>query len=235
VCLDLPGHGISDHRAPDAFQHVFDYVPQIFAAADALGWERFALVGHSMGGGIATLAAGARPERVTRLIAIEGLGPLSAPPEEAPERMARYIEEHGAWARGRAPRAYATRDEAIAARMAHPQAPLTREAAATLAARGLRQDADGFRWRHDPRVRITSMLRLTEEHVRAFFGRIRCPVLALIANQGWAFDREAERARLALLREARAVHLPGDHHIHLTAPALVADEISAFLLGRDAA
>jgi pimeloyl-ACP methyl ester carboxylesterase len=184
-----------------------------------------------MGGGVGALAAGALPSRITRLVAIEGLGPLTSPPGEAPERMGRYIVEHRAWEEGRAARPYATREEAIEARMSQPQAPLTRYAAETLAKRGLQEVEGAFRWRHDPRVRLTSMLRLTEEHVLAFLGRIRCPVLAISAVAGWSHDREAGRKRFASIADVRVLQRPGEHHIHLNTPEVIADDIAGFLVG----
>ncbi|MCA9779175.1 MAG: alpha/beta fold hydrolase, partial [Candidatus Eremiobacteraeota bacterium] len=84
VCLDLPGHGHSYHRPAGTPYHFVDWVPEVFCAAKSLGWERFVLMGHSMGAGIASLAAGTFPERIEKLILIEGIGPFASPDEEAP-------------------------------------------------------------------------------------------------------------------------------------------------------
>src|SRR5690606_2312769 len=69
--LDLPGHGRSSHRPPGARYHYVDWVGDVIEAADALGLDRFALLGHSMGAGISILTAGTFPERVERLALIE--------------------------------------------------------------------------------------------------------------------------------------------------------------------
>ena len=79
---DLPGHGHSRHRPAGAGHHFVDWVADVLGAADQLGWEAFDLMGHSMGAGIATLLAGAFPDRVRRRVLLEGFGPLSAPAEE---------------------------------------------------------------------------------------------------------------------------------------------------------
>jgi len=55
VAIDLPGHGWSDHRGPQAAYHLVDYVADLLDVADALGWERFGLLGHSLGAGIASV------------------------------------------------------------------------------------------------------------------------------------------------------------------------------------
>ena len=92
VALDLPGHGRSAHRPPGCPYHFVDYADDVLDAADALGWDRFTLLGHSLGGAIATLVAAARPGRVERLAMIEALGPLSEEPASLPARLERAVQ-----------------------------------------------------------------------------------------------------------------------------------------------
>jgi pimeloyl-ACP methyl ester carboxylesterase len=68
VAPDLRGHGRSD-RPTDAGAYSLELMAaDVLALADWLGWDRFALLGHSMGGGVAQLIALSRPERLTGLI-----------------------------------------------------------------------------------------------------------------------------------------------------------------------
>ena len=76
IVLELPGHGHSDHLAAGASYRYLDYVQAVLAAADAMQLERYALLGHSLGAGIAALVATTMPGRIERLLLIEGLGPL---------------------------------------------------------------------------------------------------------------------------------------------------------------
>ena len=92
VALDLPGHGLSSHRPEGAYTYFLDYVPVVFDAADALGWDRFILLGHSMGAGIGTLAAGTFPERIARLVLIDGMGPLTEADDGAPARFRSFLQ-----------------------------------------------------------------------------------------------------------------------------------------------
>ncbi len=72
VALDLRGHGRSE---PSKSGYAIDAVAtDVGAVADALGLPRFALVGHSMGGGVALAYAGAHPERVDRLLLLDPIG-----------------------------------------------------------------------------------------------------------------------------------------------------------------
>ena len=41
IALDCAGHGLSGHRSPDATYNVWQDVPEVFAVADLMGWERF--------------------------------------------------------------------------------------------------------------------------------------------------------------------------------------------------
>lgn len=68
VAPDLRGHGRSD-RPTDAGAYSLEVMAtDVLALADSLGWDRFALLGHSMGGGIAQLIALDHPERLTGLV-----------------------------------------------------------------------------------------------------------------------------------------------------------------------
>src|SRR3546814_16881901 len=71
VAPDLPGHGRSAHLPPGADYSFAGALHSVLDVADALGWERFALLGHSMGAGIASLLAAGAPGRVERLPACE--------------------------------------------------------------------------------------------------------------------------------------------------------------------
>ena len=89
VCVDLPGHGHSDHKnTPYVF---VDWLDDLYQITQAAGWSRFVLLGHSLGALIASAYAGVFPEQVERLILLEGLGPLSQPDDAVPEQLRRAI------------------------------------------------------------------------------------------------------------------------------------------------
>ncbi len=151
VALDLTGHGRSDHRLPGVHYHFVDFIPDIVAAADALGWERFSLLGHSLGGGIVAFVAAILPERVRRVAMIEGLGPPTSNPDDGPANLRKAIEQMNALSRKRLP-VYPNVEAAIHARC--EASGLSWLAAATLVERGLQPVGDGFGWRTDPRLRF---------------------------------------------------------------------------------
>lgn len=231
VAIDLPGHGRTPHRAEGAWYHFSDWVADAVAAADALGWSTYSVLGHSMGAGIATLLAGSLPEKVGRVVFLEGLGPLCAPADEGPDRFRRAIVERPRLAQ-KQPRPYGSREQ-LASRLSKVIPKLPLEGAALLVARGTTEVAGGVTWRSDPRVRGTSPFRLTEEQVLAFFRRILAPCLLIRAIDGFPFDDAVLEARCACIDDLRYVEIEGGHHVHLESPERVADIIGPFLLGLD--
>jgi len=83
IAVDLPGFGESDRPPPSEYRYDAPaFMETILAVLDALGLERAALAGHSMGGGVALYTAARRPERVERVIAVDPLCyPYRMPPE----------------------------------------------------------------------------------------------------------------------------------------------------------
>lgn len=227
VAIDLPGHGRSDWRAPGASYHFVDYVLDVIAAADALGWQRFSLLGHSLGGAIASVFAAACPQRVDNLLLIEALGPLSKPVEETLTQLQRAIHDRQRTS-GRRLRVFANRSEAANARAQANS--LSRAAAAILIERGVKTVPGGYSWSSDPRLTQASPQRFSEAQVQAIIRAIRAPTLLITAQPSVEYvDREIFRQRIDCVTGIRAVTLPGGHHLHLEDPQPVAATVRGFL------
>lgn len=211
VALDLPGHGHSGHRAAGAGYALWDYAQDALLVAEQFGWQRFSLLGHSLGAIVATLLAGALPERIERLALIDGLFPLTHEPELAPAKLGEALRAYLQLGDKRKP-VYASVDKAVSARLRGGY-PLSREAAELLASRGLVPQAGGYTWRSDPRLTLPSLLRLTRAQAEAFVRAVRCPVGLVLAEQGLLRDPHW----LALLEQLPFTvwRLPGGHHLHL--------------------
>ncbi len=225
VALDLAGHGRSQHRPPGVVHHFVDWVPEIAAAADALGWPRFSLLGHSMGAGISSLMPATFPERVKRVVLLEGAGPLAANAGRAPEQLVSALADEKNVGDSTA-RAFPDLDAAISARARDTD--LDHQSARLLVERGSEASDEGIRFTFDPRLKTRSRLRFTENQVLAFLSAISCPVLAVRALQGWPFPKDIVMARLAVIPHLDRAEVDGGHHVHLTHPERVAPLISAF-------
>jgi len=211
VALDLPGHGHSDHRPIGAGYNIWDYAHDVLQVAEQFGWQRFSLLGHSMGAIVSVLLAGALPERVERLALIDGVIPYTGEADSAPQKLGAALEALLAVNDKRKP-VYASFDEAVQARMKGVGA-VSREAAELLAQRGLMPVPGGYTWRTDARLMLPSAMRLTRAHALAFVGRVACPASLVLAEQGLMMQPELLELVESFPFDIR--RLPGGHHLHL--------------------
>ena len=228
VAVDLPGHGRSAHLAVGADYSFYGSVNVVLDIADALGWERFALLGHSMGAGIGSLVAAACPQRVTRFLAIEALGALAETPQRTTSRMREAVAAARALP-NKSLRVFPALEPAIRARM-HANA-LSEPVARLLVERGTRLVDGGFVWSSDPRLTLPSFTRLTEAQVADLIAGIECPVRLIHGDPAQPYLPDAvRRAHAAALREGELIVIPGGHHLHMEQPGEVAAAIGDFLL-----
>ncbi|MBT8765254.1 alpha/beta fold hydrolase [Metapseudomonas boanensis] len=212
VALDFAGHGHSAHRAPGAGYLLWDYALDVLLVAEQLGWDRFALLGHSMGAIVSVMLAGAMPDRVSRLALIDGLMPYTGEADQAPTKLGEALLAQLALAAKRKP-VYAAIDRAVEARMKGVGA-VSREAAELLAQRGLMPVAGGYTWRTDSRLTLPSPLRLTRAHALAFARSLKCPALLVLAEHG-LLQTEPKFVELLDGLPLDVRRLPGKHHLHL--------------------
>lgn len=212
---DLRGFGRGARAPEGSYYHFPDYVADVAGLVDELVPDGpFRLVGHSMGGVVATLYTGAFPERVASLANLEGLGPPDHGFDAGPGRMRRWIDGVRALAdRGPMTRADARRRLGVA----HPLVP------ADVLDRKLPHlvddEGDGVRWLTDPRHRTTAPVPFFTELFCAYARRITCPVL-FVSGGPTGFHPEDEEKRLAAFPSLRRVTLEGaGHMLHWTRPA----------------
>jgi pimeloyl-ACP methyl ester carboxylesterase len=226
VCPDFPGHGRSAHLAPGADYSFAAAVHGVLDIADGLGWERFALLGHSMGAGIGSLVAAGCPGRIERFVAIEALGALAEVPERTVERLRDAVTATRALPSKRL-RVFPDIASAVRARMQANG--LSEPVARLLVERGLAPVECGFAWSSDPRLTLPTMLRTTEEQVRDLVTGIACPTRVVFADPAQPYLPDPlRRERAALLPQGELRILPGSHHLHMEDPAAVADAIGGF-------
>lgn len=226
---DLPGHGGSAHLPPGADYSFAGALHAVLDIADALGWERFSLLGHSMGAGIASLVAAGCPDRVERLVAIEALGALAEVPERTVARLREAVAATRALA-GKQLRVFPDLEPAVRARMRAND--LTEPVARLLVERGVVAVDGGWTWSSDPRLTLPTMVRMTEAQVADLVAGIECPTRVVYASPPQPYFPEPLRSeRVMLLPAGDCVVLEGSHHVHMEDPLAVADAVGGFLAG----
>lgn len=221
---DLRGFGESDRVSGGGYYHFPDYVADVDALVREHVRGDLFVVGHSMGGTVATMFAGARPERVAKLAVLEGFGPPDNEHEMAPLRTKKWLEELE-----KPPKNVAlTEDDAMKRLLAaHPRVPreILEMRLPLLASR----DGDRWTWRFDPMHRTTAPVPFFAKTYAAFAARVACPVLYVSGGAlGWRVPDEAERLRAF----AHASHVDIDeagHMMHWTKPGDLARVLVDFM------
>lgn len=222
VALDFPGHGRSARRPLSAPYYLWSYVSEIRAVVEHFGWQEFTLLGHSMGGAVGCLYAALYPVELKRMVLLDILGPISTEPEKLPAQMREALGQLQS-AAARARHYYPDLQAAIQARA---DKGLSRSAAEAFAERGVVCDEQGCYWDMDPRLRVLSVMSLSESQVEAFLREIRCPVLAILSTEFWATRQAMLEARKPLFTTASIIQIEGSHHQHMEEQA---DEIAAMI------
>jgi pimeloyl-ACP methyl ester carboxylesterase len=199
IAADLRGHGDSAW-SPDGDYTQGAYLYDFTQLIHTLGHDQVTIVAHSLGGNIATRFTGLFPEKVRKLVNIEGLGPS---PDVFAKRMeAGYAERMREWiadkrkAAGRMPRRYTTIKTAYE-RMKEENAYLTDEQARHLTTHGISRNEDGtWSWKFDNYLNVWAPTDIGYAEQIKLWEAITCPVLLLYGANSFASNPEKDgRAR----------------------------------------
>jgi pimeloyl-ACP methyl ester carboxylesterase len=238
IAPDWRGYGLTELPGTDNY-----WFPDYLADLDFL-LDHYApttpvdLVGHSMGGNIAMLYSGARPERIRALVNLEGFGMPASKPAQAPGRYAKWIEQLKAYHQGELELKSYDSMESVARRLMKTNKRLTQDKAEWLAQHWARPDADG-RWRilGDSAHKIINASLFRVDEVLEIYKAIRAPVLAVEASDDslskwWQgrFTLAEYHERLKAVSDMRLgkIHDAG-HMLHHDQPQQLAQLIEEFL------
>jgi pimeloyl-ACP methyl ester carboxylesterase len=225
VAVDLPGHGHSSHLPPGCYYHLIDGIFTTLQIIDALQCKQVHLLGHSLGGCLASVIAGVAPERVKSVACIEALGPLTAPDYACQKQLALYVH-NDPLIDSKPKKSYPSLQIAAEARATRGY--LSVMLAKILCERGMYEEDGAFYWRHDKRLLVPSPLRMTEAQVLSCLSTITAKSMLCWANEGFEFGEEKMQARIKAVKELRVVQLSGGHHIHMEKPEEVGGLLREF-------
>ncbi|MGH9594158.1 MAG: alpha/beta fold hydrolase, partial [Bryobacteraceae bacterium] len=198
--------------------------------ADIIGKFPVRIVGHSLGAMVSLYYSGTYPDKVAKLVAIEGVGvgPLGLPPKPAVDRMrtwiqrTRHVEQH-------ASRSYPTLAAAVA-RMKEANPFLSDEVAEHLTLHGTNWNADGsLIWKFDDYTRVISPFGVDLDAAVQLLAEITCPTLLFYGRQSFARDPDTD-PQAAAIRHKKIVKVDqAGHWLHHDRLELFLRETRAFL------
>lgn len=230
IALDWRGFGRSEW--PQDGYWFPDYIADLDALLDVFcPNEPVRLVGHSMGGNVAGLYAGARPERVRSLVNLEGFGLPRVAYDRAPKRMAEWLGQLRAIPELKSYESFEQLAQVI--RKRYPR--VSPERARFIAQSWAREEADDrVHLLGDPRHKRVNPVLYRRDEAESFWRQIAAPVLMLFGEHS-EFARQlgedgTEQAFRAMIANIRTLTIPGTGHMmHLECPDIVAPLIERFL------
>lgn len=240
IAPDWRGFGHSMPEVPTDHYVFADYLADLDQLIDHFSPDApVDLVGHSMGGNVSMMYAGARAGRIRRLVNLEGFGLAATQPSDAPRRYARWMDELRQHERGDLQMRPYDSLEGVAARLMKTNPRITPDKARWLAGHWASQDADG-QWNilgASAHKIVTPMLFRVEEML-ALYAAITAPVLSVEAEENhiakWSngkYSLQEYHERLRQVPDVRSAQvMDAGHMLHHDQPQAVARLIEDFLL-----
>jgi pimeloyl-ACP methyl ester carboxylesterase len=226
VAIDLRGHGDSEWpNGTRGYQHE-DFLTDLAGLLRHLDKDGVTIIGHSLGGSMALLYAGAFPDKVKRLVLFESLGPFARADDEVPEIIAARLK-----GRDYVEIPYPHESLESAAKALQKSFPLIPDEAALHMARyGTRYKGGRYRWKHDPILRYRTTTAMSEGQIEAFIRRLKCPILFVYGTES-DFMKSVRGPRVKLFANAKILPIQGaGHHIPHEKPEELADIVVPFLM-----
>ncbi|MEY3520306.1 MAG: 4,5:9,10-diseco-3-hydroxy-5,9, 17-trioxoandrosta(10),2-diene-4-oate hydrolase [Pseudomonadota bacterium] len=237
IAMDWRGYGLTETPTTDSYWFP-DYLADLDALLDTLyPGQSIDLVGHSMGGNVVMMYAGTRPERIRRLVNLEGFGMAATQTSQAPTRMAQWLDELKAQRAGSNDLKPYADAAGVAARLMKTNRRLSQDKADWLALHWSSPGPDG-QWRilGDSAHKVINPYLYQVDEALEMYRRISAPVLSVEAagdslGQWWkgryTLAEYHERLR-SVPRSEKAVIQDAGHMLQHDQPETLAHLIEKF-------
>ena len=237
IAPDWRGFGLTTGKADNYW--LPDYLADLdFLLDHYADGQKIDLVGHSMGGNIAMVYSGVRPERIRRLVNLEGFGMPATTPAQAPTRYAKWIDQLKTLHKGEMDLKPYDDVSGVAKRLMKTNPRLSIDKADWLASHWSAPNADG-KWQilGEPGHKVVNANIYQAAETLALYQRISAPVLAVEAAddslEKWhkgSYTLTEYHERLKLVADSKiAVIADAGHMLHHDQPEALATLIEGFL------
>ena len=222
IAIDLPGHGDSSFY-PGYVNYTFHHLlVELKACLNALNWKKYSLMGHSLGAGALSLMAGIYADELRSLILFDGLGPLTIPDEKYVLSLRKTIDKTLKFRTLDAEKLYLLRDKRENMIKKRVQANIAglipQELIEILAQRSLKEHQGLSYWHFDPRLRIDSLTRFSENQVSLILKAIKAPTIL------WSYKgthvvhqhlNDSIHQRSQFVKNIEIIERQTHHHAHM--------------------
>jgi pimeloyl-ACP methyl ester carboxylesterase len=226
IAIDWPGHASSSHRSLDAHNHFIDWVYDLVQLFELNQWKNIDVVGHSMGGMVASAFTAAFPEKIKSLTLLDSIGFINVSAEQTTTQL-----RQGMLSRlkglNKNKSKHMSEESAINARVLVSD--LNYEQATLIVRRGLIKLEEHFEWRADSRLRTTSPYRLTLMQAEQFIRDIKTPVQLIYGSKGHDMVVKGIKHFGPLFEQFLSHELNGGHHVHMEQPEATVQLINEFI------
>lgn len=237
VALDFTGHGLSSHLPPGSVYSTYQFPIDVRRAVEHLGWKKYALVGHSLGGLMAHHYASLFPAEVLKLAILDGFCPMYV----APSRVAKTIqsallEQLRLEAKDAAEMSSYTKDEVLKLYAEASLVPYKPDDVMCLMKRGCRRTEDGrYVLTRDVRLKAVFWHRTEQQVLYVSAQRYRNEMLVVSALPGLGYSpihfKKLADVCKASCSKFKMIVMEGNHHVHMNEAGEVATHLRWLLDG----
>ena len=230
IAIDLPGHGLSDDRSPDATYQIWDDLPQLVKLIEDVSSLPIVLMGHSRGAIISLFLAAVLSEKVRSMVALDALIPDPQPEGNVTNQLKKFIKERQNLINKK--HTYLRNREDVIRRRC--SVGLSLDAAEILARRSLLHvENKGYFWRFDQRLKGASAVKFSKDDLSDILGNIEIPLMLAIASDGYANGSSELDSICETLTRCEIVRVKGGHHFHMEDSAQYLSQIINDFLARE--
>lgn len=235
VALDFTGHGLSSHLPRGCIYTMMHFVLDIARVVHFLGWNQFNLLGHSVGALVGHRYASIFPEKVSKLILVEGFGEIYEARSQLLDTMrATLLSLMRLEKKDFSEQPTYTEEEVMALYTKMPWGCIRADDVKILMKRGCKLQDDGrYVFTRDFRLKASYWDKVDRAALDPWWKSYKNDILVLDAVPGFGSCSVHNGRMINTLKEQcrtfQMAMLDGDHHIHMNQPELVASYIKPFL------